>query len=210
MEQDCPGCGRPGELRTVVTTIPHFKDVAIMAFTCEKCGYRTNEVHATGPFTGHGTRSILHVKEPLDMTRSLLKSETCTLRIPELELELGAGTLGSRFTTVEGIVDAIAEELAANPFIVGDSAESAQQQRFKKLVEGLHKIRDGTVPFTIDMDDPMSNSHIQNPLAPEPDPQLTVQEYPLTWKQKEELGITDMRTERDNLTGMYLAPAEPK
>lgn len=45
------------------------------------------------------------------------------LEIPEVELELQPGTLGSVYTTVEGILDKIIEHLDANnPFGQGDSA----------------------------------------------------------------------------------------
>jgi len=204
--QSCPACSAPGELRSVVTKIPHFKEVVILAFTCERCDFKSNEVQASGAIAGHGTKTTLHVQKPLDMTRSFLKSDTCTLTIPELQLELGAGTLGSRFTTVEGIIDNIIESLASNPFVLGDSAEQTARQRMATLIDGLKRFRTGTVPFTIILDDPMSNSYIQNPLVPEKDPQLEVVEYELTWQQKEELGINDMRTDYDTTTRQYLAP----
>jgi zinc finger protein len=34
----------------------------------------------------------------------VLKSDSCSVQIPELELELGTGTLGGVYTTVEGLV----------------------------------------------------------------------------------------------------------
>ena len=43
---------------------------------------------------------------------SLLQSESCGLSIPEIELVLQAGTLGGRFTTLEGILDQVYEELS--------------------------------------------------------------------------------------------------
>jgi hypothetical protein len=35
----------------------------------------------------------------------VLKSETCSIAIPELEFEIGGGSLGGRFTTVEGLLN---------------------------------------------------------------------------------------------------------
>jgi len=208
--QDCPSCSAPGELRSVLTKIPHFKEVVIMAFTCDKCGYRSNEVHPGGSFTDHGTKLTLHVKSPEDMSRSLLKSDSCTMKIPEIDLELSPGTLGSRFTTVEGMIDDILGSFLANPFIVGDSAEDDQRARMEKITKSLKSFKTGTVPFTLIMDDPMSNSHIQNPLYPEKDPQLDEEHYKLTWEQMDEFGITNMRTEVDEASQEYLAPQLPK
>ena len=51
----------------------------------------------------------------------LSKSETCGLIIPEIELTLQGGTLGGRFTTIEGILDQVYEELSEKVFMMGDS-----------------------------------------------------------------------------------------
>ena len=56
--------------------------------------------------------------------RDLLKSDSSMLAIPELELELEHGTLGGVFTTVEGMLRKIRQNLLdSNPFAVGDSTE---------------------------------------------------------------------------------------
>ena len=40
-----------------------------------------------------------------------LQSDTCAVRIPELELELEEGTLGGRFTTIEGLLTQVKEQV---------------------------------------------------------------------------------------------------
>jgi len=40
-----------------------------------------------------------------------VQSDTCAVRIPELELELEEGTLGGRFTTIEGLLTRVKEEV---------------------------------------------------------------------------------------------------
>ena len=47
------------------------------------------------------------------------------MRIPALELELTEGTLGGRFTTVEGLLTSILEQLSDknNPFMIGNSVD---------------------------------------------------------------------------------------
>jgi hypothetical protein len=55
--------------------------------------------------------------------RDVLKSDSAMVSIPELDLELGHGTLGGVFTTVEGLLMKIHKALQDNnPFAVGDSA----------------------------------------------------------------------------------------
>ena len=44
LPENCPACGVPGESLTCIADIPHFKEVMIMAFDCEACGYKSSEV----------------------------------------------------------------------------------------------------------------------------------------------------------------------
>jgi ZPR1 zinc-finger domain len=41
----------------------------------------------------------------------LLQSDTCAVLVPELELELVEGTLGGRFTTIEGLLTEVKEQV---------------------------------------------------------------------------------------------------
>ena len=50
-------------------------------------------------------------------------------------------------------------------------------------------------PFTLQIDDMLANSYIQNLFHPEPDPYLTVTDYVRTPQQDEELGLTDMKVD---------------
>ena len=55
-----------------------------------------------------------------------------------------------------------------------------------------------TTPFTLILDDPVSNSYLQNLYAPDPDPNITVEEYERTLEQNEELGLNDIVLEGYN------------
>ena len=69
------------------------------------------------------------------------KSETCGLQIPEIELELTSGTLGGRFTTVEGLLTQVYEELAGRaPFASGDSALETRRKAFEKFLAKLQTV----------------------------------------------------------------------
>jgi len=51
------------------------------------------------------------------MNRDIFKSDTCFVSIPELEIELQPGTLGSVYTTVEGLMTKMQEQMEEiNPF----------------------------------------------------------------------------------------------
>lgn len=56
------------------------------------------------------------------------QSESCSFEIPEIGLALQAGTLGGRFTTLEGILTQVYEELSEK-VVLGDSAERTELQK---------------------------------------------------------------------------------
>ncbi|GAB0496355.1 hypothetical protein MMPV_007667 [Pyropia vietnamensis] len=191
----CPACGAPGENRMKVTTIPHFKEVVIMAFVCAHCGYKSSEVKPGGGVEPRGTRTTLMITRRADLSRDVLKSEAATVEVPELELELAPGTLGGRFTTVEGLLVTIKEQLiSSNPFAVGDSASAATRSAFTLWLGRLDDMLASERPsFSLCLDDPTGNSYVQNVYAPDADPQLTVTSYERTAEQDDELGISHLR-----------------
>ena len=50
-------------------------------------------------------------------------------------------------------------------------------------------------PVTLILDDPLANSHIQNLYAPDPDPNLSIEDYERTWDQNEAFGLNDIKVE---------------
>lgn len=54
MPCECTSCFYPGTIRMHILNIPYFKEIVIMAFTCDRCGFRTNEVKAGGAISDHG------------------------------------------------------------------------------------------------------------------------------------------------------------
>jgi len=194
-ESLCDKCTRPVTTNMKVVKIPHFKEVIIMATSCDGCGSRTNEVKSGSGISPLGKRMKLRLTDPFDMARDVLKSDTCSIEIPDLELYVGGGLLGGKFTTLEGLLNNIRDDLASNPFLMGDSAESARKKPIEKIMSGLDKIINEGLSVEIIMDDPTGNSYLQNIYAPDDDPEMTVEEYERTYEQNEELGLNDMKTE---------------
>lgn len=193
---NCPGCGRKCDTRMHPVNIPHFREVIIMATLCEHCGYKSSEVKSGGPIQPRGRRITLKLESTEDMSRDILKSESCSLSIPEINLELGTGTLGGRFTTIEGLLSQVKEDLINKvPFCIGDSAEHDRKQRLDDLVNALDAIMEGSRQCCIIIDDPLGNSYVQNLYAPDPDPQIIEEEYERSFEQNEEFGLNDIKTE---------------
>ncbi|XP_040832925.1 zinc finger protein ZPR1 isoform X2 [Ochotona curzoniae] len=192
---NCPECNAPAQTNMKLVQIPHFKEVIIMATNCESCGHRTNEVKSGGAVEPLGTRITLHITDPSDMTRDLLKSETCSVEIPELEFELGMAVLGGKFTTLEGLLKDIRELVTKNPFTLGDSSNPGQAEKLQEFSRKLDQIMEGHMQAHFIMNDPAGNSYLQNVYAPEDDPEMKVERYERTFDQNEELGLNDMKTE---------------
>lgn len=192
-EVPCHVCGRNGVNRMCTCTIPYFKEIIIMAFTCNACGARSTDVKVGGGFSEKAKKYTLQVETVDDINRDLFKSETAAIFIPEVGLEVVSGSLGGIYSTVEGLIEKMLDTLKDdNPF-VGDSSDIQKTNKFQEFLVKLDDLKEGKIlPFTLILDDPMSNCFIQNPHYPEDDPKVTVEEYERTFEQNEDLGLNDM------------------
>ncbi|KAL0064868.1 nucleolar zinc-finger protein [Marasmius tenuissimus] len=191
----CSSCGHPLDTLMKKVNIPYFKDVLIMSTNCDRCGYRDNEVKSGSAISEKGKKITLKVEDKDDMSRDILKSETAGLTIPEIDLVLTHGTLGGRFTTLEGILEQVYEELSEKVVMGGDSTEETERSSFVEFLRKLKEVKSGERPFTVILDDPLANSYIQNLYAPDADPGMEVEVYERTWEQNESLGLNDMKVE---------------
>lgn len=85
---------------------------------------------------------------------------------------------------------------------VGDSEAGKDERNFEDFLKGLKDCISGAKPFTLILDDPVSNSYLQNLYAPDPDPNMIIEEYERSHDQNEELGLNDVVLEG------YEAPTE--
>ena len=207
---DCPGCAKRAMMNIQMVNIPYFKQVFVSAVVCVHCGYRTNDVKTGGKIPDKGQRIIFHVKSPIDLRRDLLKSETCAVRIEACSVEVQPGTMGGRFTTVEGLLTQIRDDLRGSIFSTdddgksgGDSMEEDMKLSWLHFFAGLDKAIEGKMQYTIELEDPLAGSYVQSLTAPEPDPQIEIEDYERTKEEEEDLGLSDMRTEL-NAKGEYI------
>lgn len=193
----CSRCSRPLVTRMKKVSIPYFKETLIMSTNCEDCGYRDNEIKSGAAISELGKRITLKVEDRDDLSRDILKSDTSGLSIPEIDLVLHPGTLGGRFTTLEGILNQVYEELTEKVFNAGDSGVANVDDRaeFQEFLRKLKQVKNAEIPFTLILDDPLANSHVQNLYAPDPDPNMEIVTYERTWQQNEDLGLNDMNVE---------------
>ncbi|KAI6227494.1 ZPR1 zinc finger domain protein [Aphelenchoides fujianensis] len=195
-DSPCPNCGEKLQVLMKPTDIPYFQTVIVMSSTCDRCGYKSNEVKPGGAIQDHGCKMAIQVKEEIDLARDVLKSDTCYMSIPELEIEVGPGALSGRFTTVEGLLIATKEQLKEqSAFFFGDSAESDTRPKLDAIFAALDEVVALKRAATLVLDDPAGNSYIQSISDEGEDVRLTKDFYTRNFEQNDELGINDMRTE---------------
>ena len=100
--EHCPGCAREGAMKMHETDIPHFQRILIFAFKCDFCGFKSNEIKSSGAIPEQATRWTLAVGNEADLSRDVLKSGSTVLIVPEIDLEVTAGTFGGFFSTGKG------------------------------------------------------------------------------------------------------------
>ncbi|KAJ4367286.1 nucleolar zinc-finger protein [Neocucurbitaria cava] len=194
----CPGCTKSCTTNMKMVNIPHFKQVVLMSTVCDHCGYRSNEVKTGGEVPAKGRRITVSIGSKEDLSRDILKAESCALSCPELNLSVEPGTLGGRFTTVEGLLTQVRDDLKSSVFDTGDAGDSvdaASREKWNVFFAQLDAAIGGEVKFTIVLDDPLASSYVQSFTAPDPDPQLKLEDYERTEAEEEELGLKDMKTE---------------
>ena len=189
---NCYVCGAKGFMRSCLCTIPYFKEIIIYCFKCDICGYKTTEVKGGGGMSEKGLKITLHVETVEDLNRDVFKSESSKIIIPEIGFESSDGSLGSMYTTVEGVIDKLYESLKESPFGVGDSQISNKIEDFLNKLKDLKELKE---KFTLIIDDPLNNSFIFPIGEPQNDKRLVKEEYERTFEQNEDLGINDMKVE---------------
>ena len=77
---------------------------------------------------------------------------------------MSEGTLGGKFTTIEGLLNDVREQLTeVSPFASGgDSEDKKKKQHMNTCLDKLEQIQDGKLlNVTIILDDPSGNSYLQ-------------------------------------------------
>ena len=181
--------------------IPYFKEVVVSALTCDHCGYKTSDVKTGGEVPEKGKRHTLRVNTIKDLSRDVLKSESAVMHIPECDIEMEAGTMGGRFTTIEGVLMQLRSDLRKvvhgddeSESFAGDGMQWKKREEWTEFFGKLDKAIACEMKFTCIMEDPLANSYIQSLTAPEPDPQLHEEDYVRTAEEMESLGLADMKT----------------
>uniref|UniRef100_A0A480TX95 Zinc finger protein 259 n=1 Tax=Sus scrofa TaxID=9823 RepID=A0A480TX95_PIG len=188
IESLCMNCYRNGMTRLLLTKIPFFREIIVSSFSCEHCGWNNTEIQSAGRIQDQGVRYTLTVRAQEDMNREVVKTDSATTRIPELDFEIPAFSQKGALTTVEGLISRAISGLEQDQ-PTRRANEEAVAERIDKFIVKLKELKQVASPFTLVIDDPSGNSFVENPHAPQKDESLEITRYSRTLQQEEMLGL---------------------
>ena len=136
--------------------IPYFGEHTQITVLCGSCGWKhTDFIPSDGEKPGF---SSLLVDDSEKTMARVVRSSSCTIRIPELDLEVSPGGSSSGYVTnIEGVIKRF--ENAIETVIRGDEdgrdAETALQ-----ILESLEMVKDGSAEVSVELLDPKGRSQI--------------------------------------------------
>ena len=98
--------------RLLLTRVPHFREVILMAFDCPHCGYRSNELQQANAIAVGGAIYTCQVSTKADLNRQLVKTDTAIVKIPEIDFEIPAQR--GHLTTIEGLLSTVIDDLESD------------------------------------------------------------------------------------------------
>ena len=159
VQTPCPMCQVVGQL-TLLTTqvnVPYFGDALESTLRCGACGFR----HADFMILGQKepVRLTLHAKDESALRVRVIRSNSGTVRIPELGFTAEPSPLSESYVSnVEGVLDrAKGILLTALDWNKDDPQKVALLGHY---LETYERMMTGQAPFTIIIDDPFGNSAI--------------------------------------------------
>ncbi|CAI9284400.1 unnamed protein product [Lactuca saligna] len=111
------------------------------------------QLKAGGAIPAKGKKVTLIIRNVNDLSRDVIKSDTASVKIPEIDLELAGGTLGGLVTTVEGLE-------RVHGFTFGDSLDEDRRSKWLDFKARLLKLLNIEEPWTLILDDALANSFI--------------------------------------------------
>lgn len=156
IDQPCISCGRRSVVNMVTNLdIPYLGAAMQTTYMCRDCGFRHSDLIALenkGPMRYEAT-----VSGTDDLDLRVVRSNSGTIRIPELGVDIEPGIASESFiTNAEGILERVGEVIST---LMAD-AEQDVHQKCNALLEELEMMKRGERPFRLVVEDPYGNSAI--------------------------------------------------
>ena len=165
IEMPCPMCQVEGKLGMMahVDEIPYFGEHTQVTVLCHACGWRqTDFIPAEGRKPGGWNFEIISEE---DLNARVIRSSSCTVCIPELDLEVNPGGNATGYVTnMEGLLNRFIKIVE----MVMKDLDESEKENLKTLNHMLHRLqnagleRDG---LHVELLDPHGLSQILHPDA---------------------------------------------
>jgi zinc finger protein len=151
----CPCCNTEIEYIYQTENIPYFSDILIISALCDSCGYKYVDTQLLKD--NEPVRFELTVDSPEDLAIRVVRSMSASLEVPELGVRIDPGPACQGFVSnVEGVLDRI-EQIVQGALIWGEEEE---QKNARALLKKIKRVKDGSLPITLILEDRCGNSTI--------------------------------------------------
>lgn len=151
---ECPVCHKFMDFIAFPYNTPNYGEILIMIISCPSCNYK--DVSITSFKSSNPKRIIFKVENKDDLFVRVIKSETCTVSIPELNIVIEPCSKSQiMVTNIEGLLNWI-KDLILEAKVILESDEGKL-----KCLEIVRKIDDtinGRYILTIILEDTSGNS----------------------------------------------------
>ena len=154
----CPQCSVEESLTmlTISSEIPYFGEHTQITVLCDKCGWKhTDFIPSDGEKPGFS--SLVIDSEKKNAAR-VVRSSSCTIRIPELDLEVSPGGSSSGYVTnIEGVMKRFENAIET---IIRGSDEDQDSEIARQILERLRMVKEGGENVRLELLDPRGRSQI--------------------------------------------------
>ena len=158
VDAPCPQCAEGDTLTMLAmnSEIPYFGEHTQITVLCSSCGWKhTDFIPSDGQKPGFS--SLVVDNDQKTMAR-VVRSSSCTIRIPELDLEVSPGGSSSGYVTnIEGVIKRF--ENAIETIIRGDD-DGMGTEIAKKILDRLRLVKQGKDRVSVELLDPRGRSQI--------------------------------------------------
>lgn len=154
----CPQCAVEKSLTmlTISSEIPYFGEHTQITVLCDTCGWKhTDFIPSDGEKPGF---SSLVIDSEKKNSARVVRSSSCTIRIPELDLEVSPGGSSSGYVTnIEGVIKRFENAIET---IIRGSDEDQESEIARQILERLRMVKEGEENVRLELLDPRGRSQI--------------------------------------------------
>jgi zinc finger protein len=159
IEMPCPICSKSGQLKMAshIDEIPYFGEHTQVTLLCNACGWRqTDFIPADGKKPG---ASSLFIHGEDELRARVVRSSSCTVSIPELELEVSPGTSNSGYVSnIEGVLNRFIQVVE---MVLKDLDDPTQVGAATRILLVLSEVKEGRGSgITVELLDPRGHSMV--------------------------------------------------